>query len=98
MRPRTPSAPRHELTGVGGADDPYRELVKAILHRAVEDAQGRCVHPGNRAPGQIEVEARAWLQDGWAMTDLLELAGWDAEPVIRRVRRLLTMDPERNRA
>jgi hypothetical protein len=42
-------------------DDPYIELVKAIVARAVQDAQGRVLHPGNRAPAQIAVDARAWL-------------------------------------
>jgi hypothetical protein len=71
-------------------DDPYWALIRAILHRAVEDAQGRCVHPGARSPVQIEVEARAWLADGQALADLLELVGFDAEPVLRRVQRLLS--------
>jgi hypothetical protein len=53
-------------------------------------AQGRVVHPGNRAPGQIEVEARAWLTDEGNVQELLDLAGLDAKPVLRRVRRLLS--------
>jgi hypothetical protein len=73
-------------------NDPYCELVKAILHRAMEDAQGRCVHPGDRSSVQIEVEARAWLADGAALAALVELAGYDAAPVLMRVRRLLAPD------
>jgi hypothetical protein len=66
-------------------DDLYIMMVQTIMYLAVEDAQGRCVHPGNRALAQIAVEARVWLQDGRELTDLLELAGYDAAPVLRRV-------------
>jgi hypothetical protein len=73
-------------------DDPYVALITALLHRAVEDAQGRCVHPGDQTPDQIEAAARRWLQDGRELVTLLELAGYDAEPVLRRVQRLLAPD------
>ena len=66
-------------------DDPYRELVKAIVRRAVEDAQGHVIYPGNRPPAQIEREARAWLAEGGGLAELLELAGFDSELVMRRV-------------
>jgi hypothetical protein len=79
-------------------DDPYVELVKAIIARAVQDARGHVVHLGNRAPGQIEVEARPWLQDGCALAALLELAGFESEPVVRRVRQMFPPDTERSRA
>jgi hypothetical protein len=80
---RIPTMPQAE-----SADDPYVALVMAIVGRAVQDAQGRVVHPGNRAPVQIEVEARAWLDDGRELAALLELAGFDPAPVLRRVRQL----------
>jgi hypothetical protein len=79
-------------------DDPYTLLVLAIVQRAVLDAQGRVVHPGNRPPCQIEVEARAWLADGRELTDLLELAGFAPERVVRRARCLLATEPERTHA
>jgi hypothetical protein len=74
---------------VKAADDRYIHLVAAILHRAVEDAQGRVVHTGSRTPVQIEVEARAWLADARNVEALVALCGFDAEPVVRCLRALL---------
>jgi hypothetical protein len=71
-------------------DDPYVELVKAIARRAIQDATGDVIYPGSRAPAQIEREARAWVAEGSGLAALLELAGFDSEPVMRRARRLLT--------
>jgi hypothetical protein len=79
-------------------DNPYVEFVKALVRRAVEDAQGHVVYPGNRAPGQLAVEARAWLAEGGGLAELLELAGFESEPVLQRVRQLFPPETERSRA
>jgi hypothetical protein len=71
-------------------DDPYIEVVKAILHRAVQDAQGHCWSPGAQSPDQIQAEAQ--------VAALVELCGLDAAPVLTRVRRLLAHKTERNSA
>jgi hypothetical protein len=71
-------------------DDPYRELVKAIVRRAVEDAQGHVIYPGSRPPDRLAAEARAWLAEDGGLAALLELAGFDPEPVLRRIQQLLT--------
>jgi hypothetical protein len=76
-------------------DDPYQTLVLAILHRAVQDAQGHCWSPGPQSPDQIQAEARRWLQDEAQVAAQVELCGLEAEPVLRRVRQLLTTDTER---
>ena len=68
----------------------YRDLVRAIVHRAVQDAQGHCWSPGPQTPGQIQAEARRWLAEEHELTALLELAGVDSMPVVERVRRLLS--------
>jgi hypothetical protein len=81
---RIPTMPQAERP-----DDPYVELILAILHRAVQDAQGHCWSPGAQSPDQIQAEARRWLQDEAQVAALVELAGCDPEPVLRRVRRLL---------
>jgi hypothetical protein len=65
--------------------DPYTTLVLAIVHRAVKDASGFCDSPGYSTPEKIESEARCWLADTQAVRDLLELAGFDASPVLRRL-------------
>lgn len=70
-------------------DNPYRTLILAILHRALEDAQGRCVHLGNQSPAQITERAQAWLQEGEGVTTLLELAGYEAAPILQRIRQAL---------
>jgi hypothetical protein len=67
-------------------DDPYRALIVAMVHRAVEDAQGHVVHPGNRTPGQVQCEAQSWLTDGRELAAWLELAGFDPASVVERVR------------
>ena len=55
------------------------------------------MHPGNRAPAQIAVDARAWLQDGRELVALLELAVFDPAPVMRRVQQMFTTATERTR-
>ena len=66
--------------------DPYRALVLAIVHRAVQDAVGRC-HPTVSQPRrQIQAEAQAWLQDDAAVAGLLELAGYAPDAVLARLR------------
>jgi hypothetical protein len=78
-------------------EDPYRTLITAILHRAVEDAQGHCWSPGPQTPDQIQAEARRWLQDEALVAGLVELCGLEPAPVLRRVRRILAADTERSR-
>jgi hypothetical protein len=69
--------------------DGYRGLVLAILHRAVQDARGVC-HPLCAQPRVTpQAEARDWLADEQAVRELLELAGYDSEPVIQRVQAFL---------
>jgi hypothetical protein len=69
--------------------NPYAALVFAILRRAVQDAAGHCDAPGKISPARLQQEARAWLQDEQAVTTLLELAGYEPDPVLRRLRPLL---------
>jgi hypothetical protein len=61
----------------------------------VQDAQGHCGSPGAQSPDQIQADARRWLQDEAPVADLIELCGLEAEPVLRRVRQMLTPDTER---
>jgi hypothetical protein len=77
-------------------DDPYVDLVKAIVRRTVEDAQGHVMYPGNRAPAQIEREARAWLAEDGGLAELLELAGFESELVTRRVRLMVPASSKRD--
>jgi len=66
-------------------EDGYRALVLAIVKRAVDDAHGQCgVTHGDQA--QVRHEARAWLEDETAVAWLLNLAGYDPEPVVGRLR------------
>ena len=71
---------------VDTAIDPYGTLIAAIIHRAWRDAQGHCDSPGHSTPETLQAEAQAWLADEQAVTGLLELAGYDADPVLRRLR------------
>ena len=64
-------------------------LIAAIVHRAWRDAQGHCDSPGHRTPEKLQAEARAWLEDEQAVAGLLELAGYDAAPGLRRLRPLM---------
>jgi len=43
-------------------DDPYRQLIAAIVARAVLYAQGQCGATHGDA-AQLQAEARAWLAD-----------------------------------
>jgi hypothetical protein len=70
------------------AISPYGTLIAAIIHRAWRDAQGHCDSPGHSTPEKLQAEARAWLEDEAAVAGLLELAGLDADPVLRRLRPL----------
>jgi hypothetical protein len=67
---------------------PYAALIAAILHRAWRDAQGHCDSPGHSTPEKLQAEAQAGLEDEAAIAGLLELAGYDAAPVLRRLKPL----------
>jgi hypothetical protein len=77
------------MTQPASDDDPYAFLALAIVHRAVQDAQGHWAPLGAANPVQVQAEAQTWLRDERAMTALIDLCGLDAEPVLRRVRTLL---------
>jgi hypothetical protein len=68
--------------------NPYVILVLEVIHRAVLDASGRVDLPGKTSPEKIQAEAQRWLADAGALVDLLELAGYDSAPVMRRLRSL----------
>lgn len=63
----------------------YTDLIAAIVSRAWRDAQGDCDCPGHRPPEKLQAEARAWLADEAAVASLVELAGCDSAPVLRRL-------------
>jgi hypothetical protein len=66
--------------------DPYQTLVLAIVHRAVQDAGGRCASPGGANVAQLQAEAQDWLADEAAVAGLLELAGYESASVLARLR------------
>ena len=70
--------------------DAYRAIVIAVLQRAVSDACGQGQMRGDeRLPAdRTQREARSWLL-GRGAEELLALAGYDADPVLRQVRRVL---------
>jgi hypothetical protein len=68
---------------------PYVALVAAILHRAIEDAQGRCTHADPRAKAQYQAEARLFLADQQAIAWWYELCGLDSLPLLRTVKEVL---------
>jgi hypothetical protein len=78
-----PDRPSVDITPSG-----YATLTAAIIHRAWRDAQGHCDSPGHSTPAKLQAEAQAWLEDEAAVAGLLELAGYDAAPVLRRLRPL----------
>jgi hypothetical protein len=67
----------------------YATLIAAIVHRAWRDAQGHCDSPGHSTPEKLQQEALTWLQDEAAVAGLLELAGYDAAPVLQRLKPLM---------
>jgi hypothetical protein len=69
--------------------NPYVSLALAILYRAVRDAQGHCDSPGKTAPEKIQGEALRWLAQETTVRDLVELAGYDADMILTRLRPLL---------
>jgi hypothetical protein len=87
MVPRSRQAriPAMQRPHVDTLADPYVALVLSVLHRAVRDASGQCDSPGKTATEKLQAEAQAWLQDEQAVARLLELAGYDASPVLRRL-------------
>ena len=70
--------------------NPYVSLVSAILHRAVEDAQGRCTHADPRARLQYQTEARLFLADQRAVTWWCELCDIDSGPLLRAMHHVLS--------
>lgn len=78
------------------AAESYRSLALAVVKQALQDATGTVFAPGPVAPDQIQAEAVAWLQDEAAVADLLELCGYDADPVVHRVRQMLPRVPARH--
>jgi hypothetical protein len=60
----------------------------AVLDRAVQDALGRGDLRGTGLPAKVQREAHAWLT-GQGAEELLALAGYEAEVVLRQVRRVL---------
>jgi hypothetical protein len=85
-RKRRPDMNSYQRPSIDLTPNPYVTLVLAVLHRAVLDAQGRCDSPGHSTPEKLQAEARAWLEDAEAVAGLLELAGYVAAPVLRRLR------------
>jgi hypothetical protein len=75
------------------ANDPYRQLVLAIINRAHEDATGHVMYPQGYNPWHLEQEARVWLTEGREVTILLELAGYDADALMRPLRAALAVRP-----
>jgi hypothetical protein len=86
QRQRQVNAPNRPSVDV--TPSPYAALIAAIVHRAWRDAQGHCDAPGHSTPEKLQAEAQAWLEDERAVAGLLELAGYDAAPVLRRLRPL----------
>ena len=71
------------------ADDPYRLLIAAVLERAIADAHGSPHMRGaDRSVDRLQDEARAWLT-GTGAAELLALAGYEPDVVLRQVRRVL---------
>jgi hypothetical protein len=74
--------------------DGYRLLVQAIILRAVDDAAGRCTPICTQPAAKHQGEARAWLREETGVIALLELAGYDSDKVLPRVRELTTTAKE----
>lgn len=79
-------------------DDPYTELVTAIITRAVSDALGFVSPARHVSPATLQEEAVAWITEGEGIKELLELGGFDAEPVVRAIRRCLEEEGEHDSA
>jgi hypothetical protein len=69
--------------------DGYRALIEAVLTRAVHDALGRGDVRGDGQPARVQQDARAWLMAERGAAALLELAGLEADVILRQVRRVL---------
>ena len=80
-RVNAPNRPSVDVT-----PNPYVSLILAIVHRAVQDAQGHCDSPGHDAPERLESEAQRWLADTQAVEEMIELTGFDAGVVLARLR------------
>lgn len=68
--------------------DGYKNLVAAIIARAVGDATGHCDPACSQPWAKVQDEAQRWLADGHLVTELLELAGYDAERVLPQLRQV----------
>ena len=68
--------------------DGYRQLIAAVLERAISDALGHGDLRGTGMPAKVQSEARSWLS-GRGAEELLALGGYEAEVVLRQVRRIL---------
>jgi hypothetical protein len=66
----------------------YKLLVQAIILRAVDDAAGRCTPICTQPAAKHQGEALAWLREETGVAVLLELAGYDSDQVLPRVREL----------
>jgi len=64
----------------------YRMLALAIVHRALQDTQGKTFAPGDVPRRKIQADARTWLRSGKA-AELLELAGYEGTTLHRQVSR-----------
>jgi hypothetical protein len=82
------SAPRLrtiKIPEVGPDDDGYVALVRAVVCRAVADALGATSPTRHVSPTAIQQEAFAWLAEEDGLVALLELGGFDAEPIVRAI-------------
>jgi hypothetical protein len=71
----------------------YKLLVQAIIARAVDDAAGRCTPRDPQAAVKYQEEAQWWLREETGVIELLELAGYESDHVLPRVRALLNDHP-----
>lgn len=78
-----------KVSQVHADDNPYQQLVQAIITRAVADALGYVSPARHVSPTTLQEEAVAWITEGEGITELLELGGFDAEPIVRAIRQCL---------
>lgn len=67
---------------------PYQALIAAIFERALADATETSSIRNDRPMANHQHDALSWLT-GQGAAALLELAGYEAEVVLRQVRRVL---------
>jgi hypothetical protein len=68
---------------------PYRALVAAIVARALLDATGHCDPRCAQPRLKLVQEARIWLRDEDTVAELLAMGGYEAAPVLARIRQCL---------